>query len=233
MIISFFKNLYYPSQLLTDSELEVMCKGGTVLEQDERGIKVILLSSGDILKIFRIRNRFSGTRIFSHARRFCRNALRLQSLNIPTVRLKSLFHLETDGQTAVLYEPLAGESIRGLVKKDIKKLDQTEGIFGHFLANLHSNGVHFHSLHTGNILLLPNGEFGLIDISDMSIYPWALTCNTRLRSFLRLCNYSGDIQALGEGYWNKVLESYIRLSSLSSACKQRILNFRPTKKLIN
>jgi hypothetical protein len=230
IVFSAIKNLYFPSRLLLDHELKAMCEGGKVLEHDERGVKVIQLTNGDVLKIFRARNRLSGTRIYSHARRFCRNAFRLQHLNIPTVKIKALFHLETNGHTAVLYEPLAGESIRDLVHKDIKRIKLTAKTFGCFLATLHFKGIHFHSLHTGNVLLLPNNEFGLIDISDMTIFSWPLFSNTRLRSFKRLCKYKGDIQALGAQYWSDMLEAYfISSSHCGLACREKLLRISPFK----
>ncbi len=223
----FFKHLFQASQLLLDQDLDALCAGGEVLEKDQRGIKVVLLTNGNILKIFRARNLFSGTRIYSHARRFCRNAARLNDLAIPTVEIKSLFHLEKNGHTAVLYKPLEGESIRNLVKQDQNRVQQTAKNFGVFLSTLHDKGIHFHSLHTGNILLLPNNDFGLIDVSDMTIYPWALTCSTRVRSFKRLCKYQEDLRILGLGYWQDMLSTYLDLAQLKTSCKQRLLSFKP------
>lgn len=226
-MINFLKGFYFPSQLLTDSDFKVMCAGGKVLEQDERGVKVVLLSTGNILKIFRARRLFSGTRIYSHARRFCRNALRLKALNLPTVNVVTLFHLEKSGHTAVLYKPLAGESIRNLVKHDQDRMQQTAQYLGVFLSVLHEKGIHFHSLHTGNILLLPNNSFGLIDVSDMTIYPWALTCSTRLRSFNRLCKYHEDFSVLGLKYWQDMLSAYLDTGHISAHCRERLSRFKP------
>jgi tRNA A-37 threonylcarbamoyl transferase component Bud32 len=215
------------STLLTDAQLETICARGKVVEQDERGPKVIVLDNGDFLKIFRARHFFSGARVYSHARRFYRNALRLEALNIPTVKIKSLHHLKVGGHTAVIYQPLAGEPIKDLVRSNNAQLRTTDKVLGEFLAKLHFNGVHFHSLHTGNILLLPSGEFGLIDISDMTIYAWPLACNTRLRSFKRLCKYAEDIQILGEDYWHKMLHAYFGKSVSSPMCKRKIMTFNP------
>jgi hypothetical protein len=222
-----FKHLYLSSQLLLDADLDRMCTGGKIFEQDQRGIKVIQLSNGDILKVFRARNLFSGTRVYSHARRFCRNAARLNDLAIPTVHIKSLFHLEKSGHTAVLYKPLEGESIRNLVQQNQSKMQKTAKNLGVFLSTLHERGIHFHSLHTGNILLLPNNQFGLIDISDMTIYPWRLTCDARLRSFKRLCKYQEDVRVLGADYWQELLTAYLKSSNSIATCRKRLLSFKP------
>lgn len=225
--MQFFKHFFHSSRLLLDRDLDALCAEGKVLEKDPRGIKVVLLTDGNILKIFRARNLFSATRVYSHARRFCRNAARLNDLGIPTVKIDTLFHLEKSGHTAVLYKPLEGESIRSLVKKNQNRMQQTAKNFGVFLSTLHEKGIHFHSLHTGNILLLPNNDFGLIDVSDMTIYPWALNCSTRLRSFKRLCKYQEDLRILGLGYWRDMLSTYLDLAHLKTSCKQRLLRFKP------
>ena len=99
IMVAFLKNFYSPSRLLTDDDYKVMSTDATVLEQDERGIKVLLLANGDILKIFRVKRVISGTNIYSYARRFCRNAKRLSALDIPTVRIKSLYHFKASKNT--------------------------------------------------------------------------------------------------------------------------------------
>lgn len=217
-----FRHLFANSTRLDATQLAHMCEGGHVLEQDERGPKVIELTTGDFLKIFRARHLISGARAYSHARRFYRNALRLNDLKIPTVHVKCLFHLDASGQTAVLYQPLVGKSLRDLIHHDIGSLANKAETLGDFLATLHLNGIHFHSLHTGNILLQPNGRFALIDISDMTIYPWPLMCITRYRSFNRLCKYREDIQCLGQDYWDRMLAQYFKSSMTSPRCQSKI-----------
>lgn len=213
---------YFKSQLLGQDEFAAMCRTGQVIEQDERGIKVLRFQNGDYLKIFRPRRRFSGTQLFSHARRFCRNAARLQALQIPTVRIQKLYHFEGNSHTAVLYSPLEGETLRGVVHKGNYDACAIARKLGEFLAALHAKGVHFHSLHTGNVVLTPQGEFGLIDISDMSIYPWSLFCNTRIRSFKRLCRYKEDILLLGKPFWQEMLNHYFLASGIREQCKLSI-----------
>ena len=222
-----FRHLFASSDLLPEHQFEQWCASGRVIEQDERGPKVIVLDNGDFLKIFRARHRFSGARIYSHARRFYRNALRLAELKIPTVTVKALYHFELSGQTAVLYKPLPGYSIRDLVRHDLPLVETSAEKLGKFLAKMHLRGVHFHSLHTGNILFLPNQEFGLIDISDMSIYRWPLMCMTRYRSFNRLCKHKEDIMVLGQAYWERMLWQYFRYSFSSPLCRKRIQSCNP------
>ena len=221
MALLFSSFFTHSSELLTNSDFETTCKGGKVLEQDERGIKVMLLTDGSIIKVFRLRSLVSGGRIYSYARRFCRNAIRLHAKGINTVEIKKLYHFCDSTNTAVLYTPLAGETLRDVVKMDKVNASFIEAL-AVFLSRLHQHGIHFHSLHTGNVVLTPEGELGLIDISDLTIYPWPLFCNTRVRSFKRLCKYSEDIEQFGREYWQMLQDRYFAESQLSQLCQRKI-----------
>lgn len=218
----FFKSFFaHVSQPLTVGDFDAMCEGGKVLEQDERGVKVVQLTDGSIIKVFRLRSVISGGRLYSYARRFCRNAFRLKARGINTVTIKKLYHFDGSNNTAVLYEPLVGETLRDFVKKNTITSQFVEAL-GTFLSKLHKSGVHFHSLHTGNVVLTPECELGLIDISDLSIYPWPLFCNTRVRSFRRLCKYPEDIQRFGSVDWLLLQDRYFTESGLSKVCEGKI-----------
>ena len=202
------------SHLLSNIEFAAMQTDAHILEQDERGTKVLLLADGSILKIFRLRSFFSSSRIFSNARSFCRNADRLKKLALPTVSIIQLYYFENSSHTAVLYEPLAGETIRHLLNSGAL----TEGTCykqGTFFARLHGLGIHFKSLHFGNIVMTPSGELGLINIADMRIFPWHLQLNTRLRGFKRILRYREDIEILGENRWMILLQAYIENAHLN------------------
>ncbi len=206
------------SHLLSQEQFEQLLIGATVLEQNQRGLKVLRLQNGDILKIFRVKSTFSAARIYSYARRFCRNAERLQKIGIPTIQIKQLFHFKTPVETAVLYAPLEGKTLRELLDSRPLTIEEAKKL-GAFIATLHHHGVHFRSLHPGNIVLDSQQAFGLIDISDMSIYPWCLWCNTRARSFSHLHRYPEYIRMLGPEIWGYLEEAYFSHAGLPTACE--------------
>jgi tRNA A-37 threonylcarbamoyl transferase component Bud32 len=209
------------SQLMTQIELARLQVSGKTLEQDERGIKVTLLPDGNMLKVFRLRGWFSSSLIYSNARSFCRNAVRLQKRNIPTVEIVSLHHIESSSFKAVVYVPIAGESVRNLLGQALAN-DKMFDNLGIFIAKLHQHGIHFRSLHLGNIILCNDGSLGLIDIADMRIYPWPLFCNTRARNFKHLCRYESDMQRLGKEIWQALLRGYFNYSSMAATCQAKI-----------
>lgn len=202
------------SHLLSNLQFEAMQVDAQILEQDERGVKVLLLASGHILKIFRLRGFFTSSRIYSNARSFCRNAERLEKLGIPTVSIIQLYHFEKSSNTAVLYEPLVGETIRNLLDSNALT-DEACSKLGAFIARLHSLGIHFKSLHFGNMVLTPSGELGLIDIADMRIFPWNLQLNTRVRGFKRMTRYQEDLEKMGENRWMILLQAYVENAHLN------------------
>lgn len=210
-----------PTELLSTEALDSLLAGGDVLEQNERGDKVVRLQTGDILKIFRVRRKISSARVYTHARRFFRNAEKLHQLGVNTVVCKRLYHLSSWDETAVLYSPLAGYTARKLLDGNLLNQEMAWAL-GAFIARLHQSGIHFRSLHMGNILVMPDGQYGLIDIADMSIYPWSLFCNTRVRNFRQLCGYQDDISSLGKLSWESLQEGYFYASKLGAACESKI-----------
>jgi hypothetical protein len=60
----------------------------------------------------------------------------------------------------------------------------------------------------GNVLLCPDGRFGLIDISSMKIFPWPLWANTRMRNFVHLFRYPQDLQILTDAGLRNFMDGY-------------------------
>jgi hypothetical protein len=200
-----------------------MCRNGKVFEKDEYGIKVIQLANGDMLKFFRVKRIISSASVFSYARRFCRNAYRLTQRGFATVEVNKLYHLSAGRRSAVLYCPLAGDTLRDLIKAGKVHIELADRL-GTLIAKLHQSGIKFRSIHTGNIIVLPNGELGLIDIADMSMFPWPLFCYTRQRNFRHLCRYREDVKALGQDFWGRFLLSYFSMSKLNPECELKLRN---------
>jgi hypothetical protein len=66
-------------------------------------------------------------------------------------------------------------------------------LLGEFIAHLHAKGIFFRSAHFGNIIYTPDKQFGLIDISDMSISPFSLNIFKRLRNLKHIFRIDEDI----------------------------------------
>lgn len=165
--------------------------GGTVLEADRHGDKVIALRDGRYLKLFRRRRLLSSALIWPYARRFRANARALSARGVLTVAPEQLLHIPHLHRTAVVYRPLAGETLRDRLRAaaDRSALLRT---LGAFLADLHRRGVCFRALHFGNVIVTEDGGFGLIDVADVELYRRPLAPRQILRNLGHLMRYAED-----------------------------------------
>ena len=143
-----------------------MTDGAKVLERDLHGDKVLALTDGSYLKLFRRKRLLSSTAWNPYARRFADNALSLAQRGIPCPQVIGIFRIPTIARDAAHYWPLAGETLRGLIRDGKATNGLRQQLFD-FVGQLHGAGVYFRSLHLGNIVLTTDGQFGLIDIADM------------------------------------------------------------------
>lgn len=193
-----------------------------VLEQDQHGIKVLRLADGSMLKLFRVKRLFSSAQFFPYSARFCRNALRLVQLGIPTVSIIACYRMPMPGWTAVHYHPLPGLTLRQLAVNN--GLDEKVlGQLGRFIATLHHRGIYFRSLHLGNIVLTPEGTLGLIDIADLAIHSKSLSKNKRFRNFRHLTRLHVDRQHFGQTGWEGMLKQYCESAALDKSVAEQLV----------
>jgi hypothetical protein len=168
-----------PPRHLTQRRLQRWLATADVLERDCHGVKVARLPCGLSLKLFRRKRVLSSAAWRPYGQRFVTNAYALMRLAVPTVRVRAYFWCPQARRHVVAYHPLAGESLRDRIRNGA---DVDWSGFAQFVANLHAHGVYFRSLHSGNILCLPGGGFGLIDIADLKLLSGPLGLVRRVRN---------------------------------------------------
>lgn len=177
-------------RIVTAQQLESWLAHGKVLEKDGRGPKVVALDNGLFLKIFHTRRHPLLARLQPAARRFANNARRLQAQEIAAPRVVELFWIDRDqGLSGCLYEPLPGQSVEQLFIDDPQQVMPLLDSLARFIRHLHRQGVYFRSLHLGNILQLPSGNYGLIDILDLQHKRRPLNSWQIKRNFQHLRHY--------------------------------------------
>ena len=152
---------------LAQDALNRMIEGARILEADSFGPKVYLLQDGNILKLFRRKRIFSSAMFRPYSKRFIDNVAGLQKRGVPTLQVLQFYRLQAPGMTAVLYEPLPGETLRQIAGKEGFTWQQTLPALAGLIRSLHSSGIYFRSLHLGNIVVTPDNRMGLIDVADM------------------------------------------------------------------
>jgi tRNA A-37 threonylcarbamoyl transferase component Bud32 len=210
---------------LTAKQFDKLTHNAKLLADDEYGKKVLELIDHSIIKLFRVKRLISQATVYSPARRFAKNAKKLQKLGIPTISHLKLYNIKAIERTAVHYKQLEGVMVREYLQANPYDNNFLKGL-GKFLAQLHAKGIFFRSAHFGNIIYTPENEFGLIDISDMSISYFSLGYFKRIRNLKHIFRIPEDIVLLKN---SKVIEkAYLE----SYIIKNKTLNKLFTKKFL-
>ncbi|MCB1661043.1 MAG: toluene tolerance protein [Pseudomonadales bacterium] len=210
---------------LTSEQYQQLRAGAEVLSADGYGDKVLALSSGKIMKLFRRKRLISSALYLPYSRRFARNAMTLAKCGIPTITEIEELKIPSIQRTAVCYRPLEGPSLREIQEAQGGFSEEVVHLFGAFIGRLHELGVFFRSIHFGNIILTQQNEFGLIDIADLRCYRKPLSLLLRCRNFKHTCRYPADRDAMYSKvnlplYW----QSYCNVAqSLSASQQQRLI----------
>lgn len=209
--------LTLPVQKLSATGLEQLSSAAQIIEEDGLGPKVLRLADGSFLKLFRRRRWYTSGSFNPYSERFAVNSEQLRQMGIPTPQVLHLYRLD-DGSSAVHYAPLPGHTLRQVLQSITAPAVRQALVerFGKFMAQLHEKGVYFRSLHLGNVLVLEDGEFGLIDLADLRIYPSALSHSLRQRNLRHMQRYTVDKRWLFEDHLDALLQGYAMTASPSA-----------------
>ncbi|MGR3887078.1 O-antigen ligase family protein [Pseudomonas sp. 1152_12] len=213
--------LRMPVKTPTPQDFEALQNDASVIEEDGLGPKVLRLEDGSFLKLFRARRWYTTGGFSPYSQRFASNSEQLARLGIASPPILDLYRLQ-DGSSAVRYQPLPGLTLRqALQSLDNSLRESLIERFGRFMAQLHERGVYFRSLHLGNVLLMEDGEFGLIDVADMRIYPSALRNTLRQRNVKHMQRYPQDRNWLFESHFEQLAKGYATVASPQATVKIR------------
>lgn len=202
---------------LSSKFLEQLTTNAQVIEADHSAPKVMQLADGSFLKLFHPRRWHISSNFNPDSERFALNSEQLRSLGIPTPETIGLYRLQ-DGSSAVHYRSPPGQTLHQAFTFCVTSQERqalTRG-FGKFLARLHEQGVYLRSLHSGNVLVLENGEFGLIDLADLRIFPSALSLSRRRRNLQHLQRAPQDRAWLFTEQFEALLQGYAAIASVSA-----------------
>ena len=194
---------------ISAAQLSALLEGAKTIEEDGLGVKVARLQGGDFLKLYRRKRLLSSDLWNLPAQRFADNAQGLLRLGITAPNVLDVLMISQCRLSAVRYQPLPGDTLRDqLRQQDAAARTELVAKFGTFLGELHQQGVYFRSLHLGNVLLLPDGTFGLIDLSDMKLEGGPLASWKRRRNLQHILRYAEDIDWLTQQHLDSWLAGY-------------------------
>ncbi|MCQ4315481.1 hypothetical protein EA797_02525 [Stutzerimonas zhaodongensis] len=188
---------------------ETLVNNASVLEHDSFGPKVLRLEDGSFFKLFRRKRLFSSEAYSPYASRFANNARLLRDIGIPTPEVLEVYRISEPSRTAVHYMGLPGITLRqAMLDSNEPERDQLAERFGQLLGKLHENGIYFRSLHLGNVLLLPDGQLGLIDFADLHAGRGKLSDLKRKRNSRHMQRYEQDRIWLFEQHSDALQKGY-------------------------
>lgn len=202
-------------------EFKKLIDKSKIIEQDGYGEKVLLAPDNIIVKIFRRKRLLSSALFRPYAKRFIKNAEKLKALEFITPVVTKYLYCKEFKRYLIYYTPLPGKTLREafFIKPDTKLLKK----LAEFIAHLHDKGVYFRSLHFGNIILMPEGDFGLIDISDTKIYPFRLSINKRVHNFRHIFRYKEDRDVVAKFGTEKFIDIYSNYTGFKEKHKKIFL----------
>lgn len=205
-------------RLLDEHQLDSLLSDATTIEADGHGVKVASLADGYYLKLFRRKRLLSSALWSPQAGRFAGNAAKLACMDIPVPQIIDTFKVPSRALNGVIYRPLPGQTLRSHWRSlEAAEREAEVRRFGEFLGLLHEQGVYFRSLHLGNVLLLPDMHFGLIDFSDMRIAKRALGKGLRRRNLQHLLRYEEDRNWLALEHRAPLLQGYAARCGIEAA----------------
>ena len=199
---------------ISTAEFKQLRDGARLLERDNRGEKVLLTPDNRIIKLFYPRHRLTSARIYPYAYRFWNNARQLRDKGIITIRCEQLRHDRKHKRHLITYPLLPGTTLRDRLTEVSNNTDYLDKL-ANYLVTLHAKGILFRSIHLGNILVLENGDFGLIDVADMNIQRRPLSLVKRARNFRHLLHDRTDREQLCEYGYGRLVENYEMAAGIS------------------
>jgi hypothetical protein len=206
---------------ISAAEFKQLRDGARLLERDYRGEKVLLTPDNHIIKLFYPRRRFTSARLYPYAHRFCNNARQLREKGIITVHCEQLRHDRTNRRHLIIYPLLPGTTLRNRLNETDNRDIHLDKLAS-YMVTLHSKGILFRSIHLGNILVLENGDYGLIDIADMSIQQRPLGLRKRARNFRHLLHDKEDREEFSTYGYNRFIEQYEQAAGISGHRSTRL-----------
>ncbi|VAX08665.1 Oligosaccharide repeat unit polymerase Wzy; O-antigen ligase [hydrothermal vent metagenome] len=209
--------------LMSNVEYAALTTGASVLMRDGFGLKVLQCQGNRIVKLFRTKRLLSTSVVYPYSLRFTRNAKRLNRMGVPSVEVERTFYCHAIRRHGVIYPMLEGEALVAILANGEANDDLMEKLAG-FIAQLHKQKIYFRSLHLGNVLLLPDGRLGLIDVADLSFNWLPLSMWQRRRNFRHLLRVSQHRQLIERFGIERFIECYLDAAGISCGEKSRFLS---------
>lgn len=207
---------------LSAKQYEQLITGAELLRADRHGPKVYQTVDGRIVKLFRVKHWWSSSMLYPYSIRFRRNSRRLQARGFRCVSVDEIFYCRAIRRHGVIYRRMEGRPVDALLGGDTTTADPVYREYAAFIADLHARRIYFRSLHPGNVLQIPGGGYGLIDIGDMRFPRLPLRLEQRRRNFRHLLRSAEFGEALQHHSAEDFIDAYLDAAKLSAAQSRKL-----------
>ncbi len=198
-------------QKISREKFEALIEGAKVLERQEGGLSALRTQDHRIIKIWQRRAGLTSDRIRPYSERFRINCEELNRRGVTAPVISESYVLQDTGEHVLCYQEIPGTPLRELAESSRLPLkDMAE-----FYAELHAKGVHFRSIHLGNVLRLDPAGFALIDVTDTSFTKKPLSLKRRAENLGYAWAYRTDFAYFDTAIRKSLLSDYLKASGLS------------------
>ncbi|BBM82970.1 hypothetical protein [Candidatus Uabimicrobium amorphum] len=196
-------------QQVTHDDYLKLIDGKTSIQRS-RGGGIVFVEPHQIIKVFSRKK--NGLYFF----RFLENAEKLEKMQMPIMKVKGAYQVDSTDLFYTIYEPLEGDTLRNYFVKNPDDLSKIHDL-ALFFARVHDLGIYFRAIHFNNVIVLPEGGFGLIDFGNMIIHRRRLNTWYRARNFRVFTqpNYTVDFAKMNEYGLPLFMEEYVAASNYS------------------
>jgi len=209
---------------LSIRDYDRLTAGARVLSEDRHGPKVLELTDGSVLKLFRRKRLLSTALFYPYAARFARAAKGLAKRGVRCVRVTRVARVAPLKRDVVGYDYLPGNPLRAELVDAMGDADRLAALLqqqARYAAELHDKRIYFRAIHFNNVIVCPDGELGLIDISEARVGKLPLSPGKRARNFRPMVKYDEDRAALQRYGVQRFVEDYLEAARMTDAQTRR------------
>jgi hypothetical protein len=209
-------------RLLDANDYQALIRDAELLREDGYGPKVYKTPDGRIVKLFRIKRWLSTSVFYPYSLRFLHNSRRLRRMGIVCAEVDEVFYCHAVRRHGLVYRRLDGTPLDELLVSADESARRLFRDYAAFIAMLHARRIYFRSLHPGNILLLPGGGFGLIDVADMRFPWWPISAPRRRRNLHHAFRSEEFRQALRQLPAELFVSAYLDAAGLGASRREKL-----------
>jgi hypothetical protein len=215
------KTINPPVKTINAQQFDRLMQGAIPDSSHDNLQRLVRMHDGQLAKAFECGRFFSSNWWRPPSGRFVAVANELQRRGIHSADITQRYRLIMPKRDIVTYIPLEGIDLR----QALRESNHAKTIFNHFitfLVELHHKGIYFRGIHFGNVIVMPDDQFGLVDVVSTRFFNRPLTMAMRARNFRHFFQYRLDKDVVREFGREIIMQIYLDHAKLDSAKARKL-----------